>query len=494
MFRWYRNATVCYAYLSDVSGSDDIKQSMSKSRWFTRGWTLQELLAPSLVTFYSMEWQSLGTKSELLQLLSSITLIEEEFLLSKDLQHASIAKRMSWASRRDTSKIEDRAYCLLGIFDINMPLIYGEGKKAFRRLQKEILEATPDDHTLFAWGTIVEWESLSPPLSLYSTRELELKGAGIWSESEASSLLNGMLAESPQDFGNSRHFIPSHEAGVFYRGHDLNVALPRLINRELRIELPVISGMPKLLHHWKQPNLVQVRPTRRVVLLCGHEELRDSLLILPLKSWGSVNYGRTGYLMLHRGSLPIAKYPFPQRAQVHVAPEREIVLQTGDFLFRQGLRFAALKHAKLYHRDGINYLSHCSVVRAESSLSGWMFDWCIQHDKKWQRGWSVKISRASSCLPELGLLTVSLIRVCFGEERQAVDSNDGYVWFNVGRGHEEDIEFCRHTMRTPKETWIPEGLPFYLKIGVERTAVSCPAAATVDVVDIVVGDLAKVQS
>jgi hypothetical protein len=492
MFRWYKNAAVCYVYLSDVSRSDDLTPSMSKSRWFTRGWTLQELLAPSVIVFYSAEWQHLGTKSQLSRLLLTITFIEEEYLRGKDLQLASVAKRMSWSSRRNTSRIEDIAYCLLGIFDIHMPLIYGEGKKAFQRLQGEILKATPHDHTLYAWGTTIEWDSSSLPLSLYSTREFESKGQGLWTGAEADSLLKGMIAESPRDFENSHHFIPDPEAGVFHRGRHLNVALPQLINHELRIELPImrVGGVtrPLLLYHWKRPALVQVRPTMRVVLLCGHEKLRDSLLVLPLKSWGSENFGRTEYLMLYRRSLRIARYPFSERILSYVAPEQEMVLQNGDFLFREPLRFA-LKDGVLYNGDGIRYLSHCAVIRADSSRSGYMFDWCIRYDGKRQRGWSIKFSRAPSSSSGLGLLTISLIRVSSGEERQVVDSNDGCVWFKVDRGHEEDIEFCKYAMGAPRDTWIPKGLPFHLKVGVERVAVSCPAA-TVDVVDIV-GNLAE---
>lgn len=321
--------------------------------------------SPQVSLFYSAEWQRLGTKSELSRLLSSITLIEEEYLLGKDPRLASVAKRMSWASRRNTSRIEDIACCLLGIFDTNMPLIYGEGKKAFQRLQGEILKASPCDHTLFAWGPTIEWESRSLPQSLYSAREFELNGQELWSEAEADSLLKGMLAESPHDFENSHHFIPAPEAKAFHRAWGLDIALPQLISNELRIELPIMraDGLTSLLYHWRRPMLVQVRPTRRVVLLCSHEKLRDSFLVLPLKSWGSGNFGRTEYLMLCHGSMRIARYPFPKREVVYVAPELEVLLQSGDFLFREPLKFAATpKAGVLYHGDGIKYLSHSAVV------------------------------------------------------------------------------------------------------------------------------------
>jgi hypothetical protein len=161
MFRWYRNAKICYAYLRDVSGSivEDGKLSfdIKKSRWFKRAWTLQELLAPKALIFYSYEWAEIGSidMEHLKSVLSEVTRIDEEYLTpgkNKRLQDASISKRMSWAAKREATREEDIAYSLFGIFDVQMPLLYGEGQqKAFRRLQEEIMKYS-DDHTLFAWG------------------------------------------------------------------------------------------------------------------------------------------------------------------------------------------------------------------------------------------------------------------------------------------------------------------------------------------------------
>ncbi len=116
MFRWYKQAAACYTYLADVTHTPDEENTMesfSKSRWFTRGWTRQELLAPKEVVFYADEWKRLGTKSELVDRLSSITRIDKAYLLGKDINQASIAQRMSWAARRKTSRVEDIAYCLV---------------------------------------------------------------------------------------------------------------------------------------------------------------------------------------------------------------------------------------------------------------------------------------------------------------------------------------------------------------------------------------------
>ena len=118
-----------------------VNERLHKCCWFTRGWTLQELVAPRNVEFYSTDWRKIATKDELCGLLSSITEIGEHILKGAKLADVSVARRMSWASYTRT---EDIAYCLLGIFDVNLPLIYGEGLKAFRRLQEAIMNTTHD--------------------------------------------------------------------------------------------------------------------------------------------------------------------------------------------------------------------------------------------------------------------------------------------------------------------------------------------------------------
>ncbi|KAI4600037.1 hypothetical protein KJ359_001138 [Pestalotiopsis sp. 9143b] len=179
MYHWYEESEICFAFLSDVSTIEDIAEEeseLSKSKWFTRGWTLQELLAPKNVIFLSSSWAELGTRAELSRRLSKITSIGEPYLSGEEsLTNASIACRMSWASQRVTKRPEDRAYCLLGIFDVNMPLLYGEGLvKAFRRLQEEILKDTTDE-SIFAW-----WQK-------------EKRDAGPF----------GFLARTPADFAHS---------------------------------------------------------------------------------------------------------------------------------------------------------------------------------------------------------------------------------------------------------------------------------------------------
>ncbi|PMD20384.1 HET-domain-containing protein [Hyaloscypha hepaticicola] len=147
MFNWYKKSAICFAFLSDLSASEDEvqKNELWRCRWFTRGWTLQELIAPEKVEFYDQRWQWSGTKQSLQQELSAITGIDLEILEDSNLLSTiPVARRMSWASRRKTSRVEDRAYSLLGLFDVNVPLIYGEGPKAFIRLQEEIMKQNND--------------------------------------------------------------------------------------------------------------------------------------------------------------------------------------------------------------------------------------------------------------------------------------------------------------------------------------------------------------
>lgn len=156
MFQWYKDAVVCYAWLADLlPGSsllaEDRNSSFKDCRWFTRGWTLQELIAPREVKFYDQEWTFRGTKADLSDTISSITRINTQVLQNIELLYRlPIAQRMSWAANRQTTRIEDTAYCLLGIFDVNMPLLYGEGLKAYARLQEEIVRES-NDLSLFAW-------------------------------------------------------------------------------------------------------------------------------------------------------------------------------------------------------------------------------------------------------------------------------------------------------------------------------------------------------
>ncbi|KAM0272215.1 hypothetical protein ACHAQH_008797 [Verticillium albo-atrum] len=152
MFKWYEHAAVCYVYLPDIlllAGSLSLPAFIA-SEWFKRGWTLQELLAPTSVEFYDTDWKLIGTRKSLQQAISEASSIPTPFLSGeRHIRSACIAQRMAWAASRQTTRPEDQAYSLMGIFDVNMPLLYGEGEKAFQRLQHEILKHS-SDQSLFA--------------------------------------------------------------------------------------------------------------------------------------------------------------------------------------------------------------------------------------------------------------------------------------------------------------------------------------------------------
>ncbi|KAL7819939.1 HET domain-containing protein [Trichoderma gracile] len=159
MYQWYEKAGVCIAFLEDFTATDEpSKPDFAHCRWFSRGWTLQELIAPSKLRFYSKDWKSIGTRTSLKGIIAKVSCIPEEMLEADTdnqrgrLDECSVAEKMSWAANRTTTRPEDLAYCLMGIFDINMPLLYGEGQvKAFKRLQEEIIRSTDDD-SVYAWN------------------------------------------------------------------------------------------------------------------------------------------------------------------------------------------------------------------------------------------------------------------------------------------------------------------------------------------------------
>ena len=157
MYQWYSKAYVCYAYLADillpVEGIPASRKFVD-SEWFKRGWTLQELLAPEEVIFFDKEWREIGTKRNLESIISTATRIHHKYLQGYSPgfnRTASIAEKMSWASSRTTSRPEDIAYCLMGIMNVNMPLLYGEGEKAFLRLQEELIKVESDE-SIYAWN------------------------------------------------------------------------------------------------------------------------------------------------------------------------------------------------------------------------------------------------------------------------------------------------------------------------------------------------------
>ncbi|RFU75375.1 het domain [Trichoderma arundinaceum] len=339
MFRWYQRAAICYAYLSDVPSDDNPRKQDSKfqtSRWFQRGWTLQELLAPKTLRFYSVasgahpttgagvsstlhdsqssqdarseqrfgqnhgnrqqptavrfdnyvgydvdehgrltsrvkqyqapvsskgtiaandvatadlsvaqQWHYVGTKGSMSTIIAKITGIPRQFLLGiAELHTASVAQRMSWAAQRHTKRKEDLAYCLLGIFDVTMPMIYGEGgEKAFFRLQEQIMKITRDD-SILAWG---------------------LGNNGPSANNTSQAVAGRILAMAPENFANSGHIVRREQSLTFTSSIDMS-------GGSLRAYLPLVTT--------STGNLIGL-------LSCGPEDNASQVVGIPLIKLGT---------------------------------------------------------------------------------------------------------------------------------------------------------------------------------------------------------------
>ena len=213
MYRWYHNAVTCYVYLADVAVGNVMPQdtesepawilAFRSSRWFTRGWTLQELLAPVSIEFYSKDGYRLGDRTTLLPQIQWITGIPEAALRGSSLSDFAVEERISWARKRITKREEDAAYSLLGLFGIHMPLIYGEGRRnALKRLQREIVRASRE-------------EPLSPMLSLSSvvlSSTTNSHPSGITTADESNPI--GHSGISNASSRNSLHQAPTMYAAL----------------------------------------------------------------------------------------------------------------------------------------------------------------------------------------------------------------------------------------------------------------------------------------
>ena len=296
MYLWYRMSHVCYAYLADIPtssqvvldsesletcGSDistdtdtdsdqvdgfDASGVFRNSKWFTRGWTLQELIAPKVLEFYAADWTEIGTKTSLSYYLSVITRIRDPVLRGQqEPTTCLVAERMSWAARRKTTRIEDQAYCLLGIFNVNIPLIYGEGGHAFQRLQEEIMKTT-EEYSLFV-------SRLSGHKALLSGGRASQK-SGPQVPIASTSLLNslatsaaivprGLFAASPLDFdvrlrGPDGDHLSSLELDHSYLAVGdvgLGEDTPTMTGRGLRVRLLIFEtqGLTGVLEDKKKP-------------------------------------------------------------------------------------------------------------------------------------------------------------------------------------------------------------------------------------------------
>ncbi|KIW70282.1 hypothetical protein PV04_02567 [Phialophora macrospora] len=217
MFKWYRNAEVCYVFLSDLEPESYVELAMKSCRWFKRGWTLQELIAPEYLRFYNRNWEFVGTKSELSSTVCAITGVDQVVLTDCTfLPGIPVARRMFWASQRTTTRTEDLTYCLLGIFDVNMPLLYGEGDKAFIRLQEEIIKRSNDLSIFWSFPS-------TSAADLHERKYLR------------DYLCRDLFATAPRDFSKSGDIFPDY----LHSGHIRDFALTnngiRFVNAEFKI-------------------------------------------------------------------------------------------------------------------------------------------------------------------------------------------------------------------------------------------------------------------
>lgn len=245
MYHWYAQSVLCFAHLADIElrplvpahHEDSVdseccagSKSFVDSEWFRRGWTLQELLAPVNLLFFDANWQEIGMRSALAPHITEATKIAPDFLRQeRDIHEASIAQRMSWASLRKTTRVEDIAYCLMGLFDVNMPLLYGEGKKAFLRLQQELIR-NYNDESIYAWEI---------------------------SRDRESGELTGMLATEPTCFANSGRIVSIELPGMrqmpfSITNRGIAMKLPSMLERDkkkadYRSIVPILSVSDRIL-------------------------------------------------------------------------------------------------------------------------------------------------------------------------------------------------------------------------------------------------------
>ncbi|KAI0137915.1 HET-domain-containing protein [Hypoxylon sp. NC0597] len=480
MFLWYKNATVCYVYLADVP--NDLK-NFAKSRWFTRGWTLQELLAPSEVVFYSDDWHRIGTKSELSSSISKITGIQETYLNGTDMQCASVGQRMSWAARRQTSREEDIAYCLLGIFDVNMSLIYGEGHKAFQRLQEEIMKAYPEDHTLFAWGTVV------PNFSNGVTSEAQILGYETVEDKYAGDdELLGLLARSPKDFAESGEFICFGDSKKFFRRWGSPIAAPSVVGQTVRLDLPVGDLGAPIVVCRLGPELRKIAYLRRMntaVLLCGRQDgPLFTFVTIPLLRCADGYDSRTRKIVVNHQvstSRINSEYLWSCREQLVVERQPRYQPHAGDIILRRFVSF--MRHPRSCSVGTVNVALQDGFIKALAPTHGRLACLMSEHTKTIALGLSIsRVGENEDGLGNLhfGVMPVDL-RMITGKYN-TIDGAYNYLW-----NHWQEAPYTQE-MQIPSYTWeIKEtGDVPAVCIKSERVYIGEDKRQPVDIVDIVI--------
>jgi hypothetical protein len=295
---------------------------------------LQELVAPSTVRFYSTKWEYLGSKHDLLSRIHEITGIEAEALTAGTLETFSIARRMSWAAKRQTTRIEDQAYSLMGIFDVNMPLLYGEGSKAFKRLQEEILKVS-DDQSLFAWGLPADVQTMHQFIEEFSFG--------------STGPMRGLFAESPSEFTNSE---------LIHVLEDGQTTLPPIVSSNgVRIEL-------QLKRHPK--TIVQF-----AIIYCTLRGRYDHYIGFPVMPWGQRWVARCGEFV----SVPVQDLvaansagPFSKPSVLFIKSPATIPRELN---VRNTVKLIELsnQHKDHYTFDGVHCAEHASYSPKDQTLT-----------------------------------------------------------------------------------------------------------------------------
>lgn len=323
MYTWYSDAQVCFVHLQDVvfdptsAASIDLTALFQSSRWFTRGWTLQELLAPVFLRFYDKDWTHMTDKNLCLDELSLVTSIPTHMLEFEIIIHrASIAQRMSWLSRRKTTRREDMAYCMFGLFGVNLPLLYGEGDRAFTRLQEELIRSSYD-HTIFCWSwpeLIVrpEWlPALAPCAAAFADagKYIQRPGAGIGKLPAEYAVTNvGIRIQLPILCSSAMTCYAVLDVYVEGMGAGTCVAIPLQRPATIWTSETVFwrakhpNGPVVLPHSWAGRNL-DVRLAKPGTQPTDHGYSNDALMILARRGtgyWPRVPHSRFAVLTLER--------------------------------------------------------------------------------------------------------------------------------------------------------------------------------------------------
>jgi hypothetical protein len=328
MFKWYADSSICFVYLEDVCATtEDFESAMLESRWFTRGWTLQELVAPDKIIFHSQDWNELGTRASLASLISTKTNIDKKILTnpcpSFMIPGRSVANRMSWAAFRETTRPEDLAYCLLGIFDVNMPLLYGEGEeKAFFRLQQAILESS-DDQSLLAWNEV----------------------------SRFKLTLRGPFAKHPIQFKDSSRIVPLPGVPDNYLMNSSGLRIDLLISPSNGL---LVSRFEESVHH----------PGVWGVLRCHYENDFSGPIAIPLEwqPWkGKLVYARRGddITTIDRSSL--VKRDFSHHV-LDESREGPLAPQAQNIIIQRNPDQRWIPDCEKFHFE--NWPEDCSLIRA----------------------------------------------------------------------------------------------------------------------------------